>query len=74
MKMILEVIALINDMNKLINDKDQTLLISRQKFCPPSVIGAYNQRMFYIYEKVDCSKLVNGIESDGTLNESDICL
>ena len=62
MKMILEVIALINDMNKLINDKDQRLYIGRQKFCPPNVIGAFNQGMFTSMKEVDCSKLVIGTE------------
>ena len=71
--MILEVIALNNDMNKMnkLWRCSQRLGFDRQKFCPLNAIGACNQRMFYIYER-GCSKFINGIESDDILNESNI--
>ena len=73
MKMVLEVVALINDMNKLINDggviRDFKLI--DKSSIPPKVIGACNQRMFTSMKEVDCSKLVIRTESDDTLNESD---
>ena len=71
MKMVL--IALINDVNKLINDRDvvRDSTIGDKSSVPPNVIGAYNQRMFISMKEVDCSKLVIGTESDDTFNESD---
>ena len=45
-KMVLEVIALINDMNKLINDRDviRDFKISKQKFCPPPLLFVLTTR------------------------------
>ena len=52
--MVLEVMALIKDMNKLINDGDVVrdfTLVDKSSVPPPNVIGTYNRRMFYIYER-----------------------
>ena len=65
--------ALIKDMNKLINDgdvvRDFTLVDKRS--VPPMLLVLTTGECFTSMKEVDCSKLVNGTESNDTLNESD---
>ena len=72
-KMVLEVIALINDMNKLINGGDvirDFTLVDKSSVPPVSLVPAIRVG-FTSMKEVDCSKPVNETESDDTLNESD---
>ena len=72
-KMVLEVIALINDMNKLINGGDvirDFTLVDKSSVPPVSLVPAIRVG-FTSMKEVDCSKRVIETESDDTLNESD---
>ena len=72
-KMVLKVIALINDVSKLINDEDvfrDFTLVDKRSVPPMSLVPAVRVG-FTSMKEVDCSKLVIGMESDDTLNESD---
>ena len=72
-KMVLEVIALINDMNKLIHDEDvirDFTLVDKSSVPPMSLVPAIRVG-FTSMKEVDCSKLVTGTESNDILNESD---
>ena len=72
--MVLEVITLINDMNKMVNDEDVVrdfVLVDRNSV--PSMLLMLATRSYSMSMKeVDCSKLINGTESDDILNESNI--
>ena len=73
MKMVLEIIALINDMHKLINDGDviRDFTLVDKSSVPPMLLVLTTRECFTSMKEADCSKLVIGTESDDTLNESD---
>ena len=64
MKMVLEVIALINDMNKLINDGDviRDFALVDKSSVPPVLLVLTTRECFTSVKEVDCSKLVIGTE------------
>ena len=73
MKMVLEIIALINDMNKLKNDGDvvRDFTLVDKSSVPTMLLVLTIRECLTSMKEVDCSKLVIGTESNDTLNESD---
>ena len=74
--MVLEIIALINDMNKLINDGDvvRDFTLVDKSSIPLKLLALTTRECFTSMKKIDCSKLVTGTELDDTLNKSDSSL
>ena len=71
--MVLEVMALIKDMNKLINDGDvsRDITLVDKSSIPPMLLVLATRECLTSMKEVDCYKLVKGTESDDILNESD---